>query len=134
MGSPSGRIEDSFELLDELIIQADRDRNIKEAITGVTQIQVQEIKNIPLVLGERDILKVATSLPGITKAGEGSAGYNVRGGKEDQNLILLDNGVLYNPSHFFGIFSIALQSISIPKLFVETNFNALPNSFLNLAE
>jgi non-canonical (house-cleaning) NTP pyrophosphatase len=104
-GTLNYSLSESFELLDELIIQADRDRNIKEAITGVTQIQVKEIKNIPLILGERDILKVATTLPGITKAGEGSAGYNVRGGKEDQNLILLDNGVLYNPSHFFGIFS-----------------------------
>ncbi|MBT8272463.1 MAG: TonB-dependent receptor plug domain-containing protein, partial [Bacteroidia bacterium] len=63
------------------------------------------IKNIPLVLGERDILKVATTLPGISTAGEGSNGYNVRGGKTDQNLIILDNAAIYNPSHFFGIFS-----------------------------
>lgn len=96
--------EDS-ELLDEVIIEANKERNIKEAITGVTQLKVEEIKSIPLVLGERDILKVATTMPGIKTAGEGSSGYNVRGGKEDQNLILLDNAVLYNPSHFFGIFS-----------------------------
>jgi len=64
----------------------------------------EESKNIPLVLGERNILKVATSLPGITTAGEGATGYNVRGGKADQNLILLDQAVIYNPTHFFGIF------------------------------
>ncbi|WP_298262625.1 carboxypeptidase-like regulatory domain-containing protein [uncultured Lutibacter sp.] len=98
-------LNESSETLKEVIVEANRDRNIKEVISGVTQIKVQEIKNIPLVLGERDILKVATTLPGIKKAGEGSSGYNVRGGKEDQNLILLDNAVLYNPSHFFGIFS-----------------------------
>jgi hypothetical protein len=65
---------------------------------------VEETKNIPLVLGERDVLKVATTLPGISTAGEGAAGFNVRGGSTDQNLILLDNAVIYNPSHFFGIF------------------------------
>ncbi|AXT19908.1 TonB-dependent receptor [Flavobacteriaceae bacterium AU392] len=98
-------LKDDTELLDEIVIEADVDRNIKEAIGGVTQIKIEEIKNIPLILGERDILKVATTLPGIKTAGEGSSGYNVRGGKEDQNLILLDNGVIYNPAHFFGIFS-----------------------------
>ncbi|MEO0902340.1 MAG: TonB-dependent receptor, partial [Bacteroidota bacterium] len=64
-----------------------------------------QIKTIPLVLGERDILKTALTLPGVSNAGEGASGFNVRGGKTDQNLILLDDGVIYNPSHFFGIFS-----------------------------
>lgn len=104
-GNLNFNLSDEIEILDEIVIQADKDKNIKEALTGVLQIKTESIKTIPLVLGERDILKVATSLPGITTAGEGASGYNVRGGKEDQNLILLDNGVLYNPSHFFGIFS-----------------------------
>jgi len=93
------------ELLDEVIIDADKDSNVKDAVTGITQIEVKEIKTIPLVLGERDVLKVATTLPGISTAGEGVAGYNVRGGNTDQNLILLDNAVVYNPTHFFGVFS-----------------------------
>ena len=104
-GTYNFMLKEDAETLEEVIVEADADRNIKDAITGVTQIKVEQIKNIPLILGERDILKVATTFPGINKAGEGSAGYNVRGGKEDQNLILLDNGVIYNPSHFFGIFS-----------------------------
>jgi len=104
-GTYNFNLEENLELLDEVVIDADKDRNIKEAITGITQIQVKDIKTIPLVLGERDILKVATTLPGISTAGEGSAGYNVRGGKADQNLMLLDNAVIYNPTHFFGIFS-----------------------------
>ena len=58
-----------------------------------------------MVLGERDIFKVAATLPGISSAGEGAAGFNVRGGKTDQNLVLLDDGVIYNSAHFFGIFS-----------------------------
>jgi len=93
------------ELLDEVFIEADKDKNVQQAITGVTQIKIKEIKTIPMILGERDILKVATTMPGITTAGEGASGYNVRGGKTDQNLILLDGGVIYNPSHFFGFFS-----------------------------
>ena len=93
------------EALGEVVIKADIDKNVREVITGVTKIDIEEIKNIPLVLGERDILKVATTLPGISNTGEGSNGYNVRGGKTDQNLILLDNASIYNPSHFFGIFS-----------------------------
>ncbi|WP_298286891.1 carboxypeptidase-like regulatory domain-containing protein [uncultured Lutibacter sp.] len=105
-------LQESAEILKEVTIEANRDRNIKEAITGNTQIKIETIKSVPLVLGERDILKVAITLPGISNAGEGASGYNVRGGKEDQNLILLDNGVVYNPSHFFGIFS-ALNPFTI---------------------
>ena len=98
-------LNESLEVLDEVVVRADAAKNVERAITGVLQIEVENIKTIPLVLGERDILKVATTLPGVTTAGEGSSGYNVRGGKTDQNLILLDNAVIYNPSHFFGIFS-----------------------------
>jgi len=98
-------LNDDFESLDEVVIEANRDRNVVKAVTGISLIDIEEIKNIPLVMGERDILRVAIALPGITNAGEGASGYNVRGGKTDQNLILLDNSVVYNPSHFFGIFS-----------------------------
>lgn len=104
-GTFNFNLAENPELLDEVIIDADKDSNIKDAVTGITQIEVKEIKTIPLVLGERDVLKVATTLPGISTAGEGVAGYNVRGGNTDQNLILLDNAVIYNPTHFFGIFS-----------------------------
>src|SRR5690606_36102843 len=89
----------------EILLAAKSNQNVRQAITGLEQINVREIKTIPLVLGERDILKVAPTLPGISSAGEGAAGYNVRGGRADQNLILLDDAVLYNPAHFFGIFS-----------------------------
>ena len=98
-------MNEQYEGLEEVIVRSDVDKNVEEANTGVTKINVQVVKNIPLVLGERDILKVATTLPGISTAGEGSSGYNVRGGKTDQNLILLDDAVIYNPAHFFGIFS-----------------------------
>src|SRR5690606_35704832 len=91
--------------LEEVVIASKKDANVRDAVVGVTNIDIQAIKTIPLVLGERDILKVATTLPGITTAGEGASGFNVRGGRSDQNLILLDEAVLYNPSHFLGFFS-----------------------------
>lgn len=96
---------ENIEALDEVVIQSNRNKNIEEALTGVTTIEVGKIKTMPLVLGEQDILKAAIAMPGITTAGEGAAGYNVRGGRIDQNLILLDEAVIYNPAHFFGIFS-----------------------------
>jgi len=99
------KLKENSLVLNEVIIKSNQKKNIKEAVTGITKVHVEDIKSIPLVLGERDILKVATTLPGIKTAGEGASGYSVRGGKEDQNLILLDNAVIYNPSHFFGIFS-----------------------------
>ncbi len=98
-------LNENVEELDEVVIRADAAKNVGQASTGESHITAKESKNIPLVLGERDVLKVATTLPGITTAGEGASGFNVRGGNTDQNLILLDNAVIYNPSHFFGLFS-----------------------------
>ena len=104
-GSLNIKQDEQVNQLKEIVVNAKRTEAVKSAITGVTTIDIEGIKNVPLVLGERDILKVATTLPGIKTTGEGSAGFNVRGGKEDQNLILLDNAIIYNPSHFFGFFS-----------------------------
>jgi hypothetical protein len=110
-------LNENLEELDEVIVQADAIRNVEDASTGSTRIGSETSKHVPLVLGERDVLKIATTLPGITTAGEGSGGFNVRGGKTDQNLILLDNVVLYNPSHFFGFFQ-AINPFAINDLVV----------------
>ena len=112
--------------LDEVVINAKDAKNIRTAITGVTTIEAEGIKNIPLVLGERDILKIALTIPGIKSAGEGSSGFNVRGGKEDQNLILLDNATIYNPMHFFGFFS-AINPYTVNK--VEIYKGLIPSEF-----
>ncbi|ESU29386.1 putative outer membrane protein [Flavobacterium limnosediminis JC2902] len=98
-------VSENINQLKEVIVKGKKSETLKSANTGVTSIDVEGMKNIPMVLGERDIFKVATTIPGIKTAGEGSAGFNVRGGKTDQNLVLLDNGVIYNPAHFFGFFS-----------------------------
>lgn len=104
-----------YEQLGEVFLESNADENVERAVTGIEQIDVERIKYIPLILGERDILKVATTLPGISSAGEGASGYHVRGGRADQNLILLDDAVVYNPFHFFGIFS-ALNPFTTGKV------------------
>ena len=104
-GTLNFEMNEALEVLDEIEIFANKEDNVVKPITGVSHIEVAKIKTIPLVLGESDIFKVATTLPGISTAGEGASGYNVRGGKTDQNLILLDEMIIYNPTHFFGIFS-----------------------------
>ena len=112
-------LDDSLEQLEEVIVLGSARKNVEDATTGANQIIAEETKNIPLILGERDVLKVATTLPGISTAGEGAAGFNVRGGNTDQNLILLDGAVIYNPSHFFGIFQAlnpyAVEDVTIYK-------------------
>jgi hypothetical protein len=98
-------ITENSNQLDEVFIKSKGSRAVESVISGMVSIDIEAMKNMPLILGERDILKVATTLPGIKTTGEGSAGFNVRGGKDDQNLFLLDNAVLYNPQHFLGFFS-----------------------------
>lgn len=79
--------------------------NISRAIMGVQKLSIDEVKNIPVLFGEKDVLKTIQLLPGIKSAGEGNSGFYVRGGGADQNLILLDEAVVYNPSHLLGFFS-----------------------------
>ena len=110
-------LNENLEQLDEVVVKADAIRTVEDTSTGSARIGSEASKNVPLVLGERDVLKIATTLPGVSTAGEGSAGFNVRGGKTDQNLILLDNSVLYNPSHFFGFFQ-AINPFAINDLVV----------------
>ncbi|PWL38064.1 TonB-dependent receptor [Flagellimonas aquimarina] len=98
------QLNESVERLEEVVVRADLAKNVEEAVMGTTEISAEETKNVPVVLGERNILKVATTLPGISSVGEGATGFNVRGGNTDQNLVLMDNAVIYNPTHFFGIF------------------------------
>ena len=130
------QLDESVEALDEVIVQSNRNKNVEQALTGVTTIEVEKIKTMPLVLGEQDILKAAISMPGISTAGEGASGYNVRGGRIDQNLILLDEGVIYNPAHFFGIFSainpFSTSSATIYKGHIPVEFGGRLSSVFDL--
>ena len=136
-GSYDFSVEENYELLDEVVLRANAISNVDDATTGNTKIGAEESKNIPLVLGERDLLKVATTLPGVTTAGEGSAGFNVRGGKTDQNLMLLDNAVVYNPSHFFGIFQalnpFAISDVNIYKGAIPAEFGGRLSSVFDIS-
>ncbi|GAA4765576.1 MULTISPECIES: TonB-dependent receptor [Flavobacterium] len=119
-------LTESATLLSEVVIKGKNKQKLRTAITGVTTIEAEGVKTVPLVFGERDVLKIATTTPGIKTAGEGSAGYNVRGGKEDQNLFILDKGTIYNPSHFFGLFS-ALNPYIVKK--VDIYKGSIPTEF-----
>ncbi len=100
-------LEEASQSLEEVTITAPLDtrRSLSSPQMGIERLTVREIKNIPVLLGERDILKTIQLLPGIKSAGEGSSGFFVRGGAADQNLILLDEAPVYNASHLLGFFS-----------------------------
>jgi hypothetical protein len=96
-----------------------RDANVKNAQMGRMDLSIGQIKNIPAFLGEVDILKALQLLPGVQSAGEGNAGFYVRGGGPDQNLIMLDDAIVYNTGHLFGFFSIfnsdAIKNVTLIK-------------------
>ena len=79
--------------------------NVVKPLMGVQKLSVEEIKNVPVIFGEKDVLKTIQLLPGVKSAGEGNSGFYVRGGGSDQNLILLDEAIVYNASHLLGFFS-----------------------------
>ena len=93
-------------LLDEVVVEAQkRDENVQSAQTGVTRISTKEIEKLPNFLGEVDVIKSLLLQPGVSSIGEGSSGFNVRGGNVDQNLIIIDEAMLFNSSHALGFFS-----------------------------
>ncbi len=83
-----------------------RDANVKNTEMGTISLSAEKIKTLPVIMGETDILKALQLLPGVQSAGEGNSGFYVRGGGPDQNLILLDDAVVYNTGHLFGFFSV----------------------------
>jgi hypothetical protein len=107
-------------VLDEVTITADRNEKQSQSVRMSTlKLPVSQIKNIPSLLGEKDVLKVLQLMPGVQKGSEGSSGLYVRGGGPDQNLIILDDAIVYNASHLFGFFSLfngdALKSVELTK-------------------
>ena len=106
--------------LGEVVVTSQRKNdNITKLEMGVQKLDTKDIKNIPVLFGEKDVLKTIQLLPGIKSAGEGNSGFNVRGGAVDQNLILLDEATVYNASHLMGFFSVfnsdAIKDISVYK-------------------
>ena len=107
--------------LNEVVIRSDKPNNdnVTSAQMGTEKLSMAQINNVPVVLGEKDILKTLTLIPGIKSSGEGNTGFYVRGGAADQNLILLDEATVYNASHLLGFFSTfnsdAIKDVSIYK-------------------
>ena len=122
--------------LQEVLVESDRDINISNVQMGVSKLNVEETKNIPIVLGERDIMKVATTLAGVQTVGEGASGYNVRGGKADQNLIMINNAPIYNASHFFGFFSVfnseAIEDFEVYKSGIPARYGGRLSSVFDI--
>jgi hypothetical protein len=92
--------------LTEIVVTADaKEDKVQSAQMGMEKLDMKDLAKIPVLLGERDILKTIQLLPGIKSAGEGNSGFNVRGGSSDQNAIFLDEALVYNASHLLGFFS-----------------------------
>jgi len=91
--------------LKEVVVQADQDERVSGLQMGLERIDIKTMKQIPVAMGEVDILRAVLTLPGVQSVGEATVGFNVRGGATDQNLILFNDATIYNPSHLFGFFS-----------------------------
>jgi len=89
----------------EVVVRANKYHNVRGSQMGFERLNYKIIKEVPVVLGERDILKVAQMLPGVQTVGEGTSGFNVRGGSADQNMIYINKVPVYNSSHLFGFFT-----------------------------
>ncbi len=100
------RLTPGGQALNEVVVTGRSSQaNISRAQAGVETLDIKQIAKVPVLFGEKDVIKTLTLLPGIKTAGEGSSGFSVRGGNVDQNLILLDEAVVYNASHLLGFFS-----------------------------
>lgn len=125
-------------VMQELIIASKKiDGNIKNAQMGRFVLPIDQIKALPAFLGEADLLKTIQLLPGVRNAGEGSAGLYVRGGGPDQNLILLDDAIVYNTGHLFGFFSIfnsdAIKNVSLIKGGMPAQYGGRLSSVLDIS-
>jgi hypothetical protein len=123
---------------EEVVVSSKRrDANVKSAQMGKIDFSINQIKSIPVLLGEVDILKTLQLLPGVRNAGEGNAGFYVRGGGSDQNLIMLDDAVVYNSGHLFGFFSIfnadAIKNVSLIKGGMPAQYGGRLSSVLDIA-
>jgi hypothetical protein len=106
--------------LEEVVISGIKSNdNVNSPQMGLQKINISEINNLPVLLGERDVMKALQLLPGIKLAGEGNSGFYIRGGATDQNLILLDEAPVYNASHLLGFFSTfnsdAIKDVTVYK-------------------
>ncbi|MCU7549111.1 TonB-dependent receptor [Chitinophagaceae bacterium LB-8] len=123
--------------LGEVVVTAEKnDQNIQRAQMGVIDVPITAIKNLPAIIGERDIFKIVQLLPGVQGGNEGTAGFHVRGGNQDQNLVQLDEATVYNPYHLFGLFSTfnvnAINNVQLIKGGFPAEYGGRLSSILNI--
>ena len=131
------QLSTSEQVLEEVVIDGKRTKtNIRSTEMSSNKLSVATIKKMPVVLGEVDIIKSLLMLPGVTNAGEGASGFNVRGGGADQNLILLDEATIFNSSHVFGFFSVfnpdAIKDLKLYKGGIPARFGGRASSVLEI--
>lgn len=131
-------MEDDSQELDQVIVTGTKSVDIKNTQMSVNKLSMEQIKKIPVAMGEPDPLKSLLTLPGVTNAGEASSGFNVRGGAADQNLILLDGAPVYGDSHMFGFFSIfnadIISGLDLYKGGIPSKFGGRVSSVLDVSQ
>src|SRR5690606_7036558 len=132
-------MEVDTQTLNEVVInQNNKAVDVKKPQMSMNSLSIEEIKQIPMAMGESDPLKALLTLPGVTNAGEASSGFNVRGGAADQNLILLDGAPIYSDSHMFGFFSVfnadAIKSLDLYKGGIPSKFGGRVSSVLDVKQ
>lgn len=130
-------LQDENKDLEEVVVKTVKGgRSIAGTQTGIEKITTAEIKNIPVLLGERDVLKTIQLLPGIKSAGEGNSGFFVRGGTSDQNQIMLDEANVYNATHLLGFFSTfnsdAIKDVTVYKGGMPAQYGGRLSSVLDI--
>ncbi|WP_396168579.1 carboxypeptidase-like regulatory domain-containing protein [Flavobacterium sp.] len=124
------------QVLEDVVISEKNKTNTRKPEMSVNKLSISTIKQMPVVLGEVDIIKSILFLPGVTNAGEGQSGFNVRGGGADQNLILLDEATIFNSSHLFGFFSVfnpdAIKDLKLYKGGIPARFGGRASSVLDI--
>jgi hypothetical protein len=135
--SKNFNLKEASESLNEIVIESDIEKlNLKTPQMSVNNLTSSTIKEIPVVLGEADIIKSLILLPGVTSAGEGASGFNVRGGAADQNLILLDEAIVFNSSHLFGFFSVfnpdVIKNVKLYKGGIPAKYGGRLSSVLDI--
>jgi len=136
-GSLNVEMAENTNQLNEVIVSANRENIVRNVRIGVEKLNVKMLKQIPMGMGEVDIFKSSLLLPGVQSVGEGSNGYNIRGGSADQNLILLNGASIINPSHFFGFFSAfnsdMIQDVTLYKSGIPAKYGGRVSSVMDIS-
>jgi len=129
-------LQGSMLSLKKVVISSQKISNVRGTQMGVQKIDIKTVKQVPVAFGEADILRVVTTLPGVKTVGEASTGLNVRGGSSDQNLILFNDATIYNPAHFFGMFSAfnpeIIKSVELYKSSIPASYGGRLSSVLDI--